>query len=44
MCNIETLYKAGNNVIKLFDNYSLMAPKDKYETINWEEIVILTPK
>ena len=44
MYNIETLYKAGNSVINFFDNYSLIASKNKYETIHWEKMVILTPK
>ena len=47
MHNIETLYKARNEAIKFYDNYSLMMPEAKTKATKGAkgtELKILTPK
>ena len=44
MYNIETLYKARNEVIKFSDDYSLMISEAKYKATKGTGIKILTPK
>ena len=47
MHNIETLYKARNEAIKFYDNYSLMMPEAKTKATKGTkgtELTILTPK
>ena len=47
MHNIETLYKARNEAIKFYDNYSLMMPEAKTKATKGTkgtELKILTPK
>ena len=38
------LYKARNNAIKFFDDYSLMVFETKYEVTKGTGLKILTPK
>ena len=42
--NIEMLYKARNEVIKFFDDYSLMASEAKSKVTKETGLKILTPK
>ena len=42
--NIDTLYKARNNVIKFFDDYFSMASTIKYISIQGKGLKILAPK
>ena len=42
--NIKTLYKAWNNAITYFDDYSSIISERKYKTIHGERFKILTPK
>ena len=44
LCNIEMLYKARNEAIKFFDDYSLMTSEAKNKTTKGTGIKILTPK
>ena len=42
--NIEMLYKARNEAIKLYDDYSSMMSEAKYRATKRTEIKILAPK
>ena len=42
--NTEMLYKARNNVIEFFDNYSSMVSKAKLKVTKETRLKILTPK
>ena len=42
--NIETLYKAKNEAIKFYDDYSSMMSEIKYRVTNGTGLKILTPK
>ena len=44
MYNIETLYKARNNVIKFFNDYSLMVTEAKHEITKGTGFKMSTPK
>ena len=44
LCNIKMLYKASNEAIKFFDDYSLMTSEAKNKAIKGTGIKILTPK
>ena len=47
MNNIEMLYKARNEAIKFYDDYSLMLPEAKYKAKNktsGKGLKVLTPK
>ena len=44
MYNIETLYKAKNEAIKFYDDYSLMMSETKTEASKGTGLKILTPK
>ena len=42
--NIETLSKAQNMIIKLFDDYSIFVSEARYKAAHGEELKIKTPK
>ena len=42
--NIEMLYKARNEAIEIYDNYSLMMSEAKNKATKGTELKILTPK
>ena len=42
--NIILLYESREAFIKLFNNYSLIVPKAKYEAKHGELLKMLTPK
>ena len=42
--NIETLYKARNEAIKFYDDYSLIMSEAKIKAVKGEGLKILTPK
>ena len=42
--NTETLYKAKNEAINFYDDYSLMMSETKYRVTNGTGLKILTPK
>ena len=42
--NIETLYKARNEAIKFYDDYSLMMSEANYRATKGTGLKILTPK
>ena len=44
MYNIETLYKARNEAIKFYDDYSLIMSEAKIKAVKGEGLKILTPK
>ena len=44
MYNIETLYKARNEAIKFYDDYSLMMSEAKTKATKGTGLKILTPK
>ena len=44
ICNIETLFRARSNVIKLFDNYPFIVSEYKYETSQEKRLKLSTPK
>ena len=44
MYNIEILYKARNEAIKFYDDYSLITSEAKIKAAKGEGIKILTPK
>ena len=44
MYNIDTLYKARNEAINFYDNYSAMMPDAKYRATKGTGLKVLTPK
>ena len=44
MYNIETLYKARNEAIEFYDDYSLIMSEAKIRAIKEKGLKILTPK
>ena len=44
MYNNETLYKARNEAIKFYDDYSLIMSEAKIKAVKGEGLKILTPK
>ena len=44
LCNIEMFYKARNEAIKFYDDYSSMMSEAKYWTTKGTGLKILTPK
>ena len=44
MYNIETLYKARNEAIKFYDDYSLIMSEAKIKATKGKGLKILTPK